>query len=84
MIQQYARLTGKSEDSIFRLITDEKESAKIISDILVDIMDEYPTESDIKAVKTLITYCKNMLLTDEEIERLGNNEGIKLLEIYGR
>ena len=82
MIQQYARLAGKSEDSIFRLITDEKESAKIISDILVDIMDEYPTESDIKAVKTLITYCKNMLLTDEEIERLGNNEGIKLLDIY--
>ena len=82
MIQQYARLAGKSEDSIFRLITDEKESAKIISDILLDVMDEYPTESDIKAVKTLITYCKNMLLTDEEIEGLGNNEGIKLFDIY--
>lgn len=84
MIQQYARLTGKSEDSIFRLVTDEKEGAKIISDILADILDEYPTESDIKAVKTLITYCKNMLLTDEEIEKLGNDEGLKLLEIYKR
>ena len=84
MIQQYARLTGKSEDSIFRLITDEKEGAKIISDILVDVMDEYPTESDIKAVKTLITYAKNMLLADEEIERLGNDEGIMLLDIYRR
>ncbi len=51
MIQQYARLAGKSEDSIFRLITDEKESAKIISDILVDIMDEYPTEKRHKSSK---------------------------------
>ena len=31
MIQQYARFTGKSEDSIFRLITDEKEAIMIIS-----------------------------------------------------
>ena len=30
MIQQYARMTGRGEDSIFRLITDEKEGAKIV------------------------------------------------------
>lgn len=82
VIQQYARLTGKSEDSIFRLITDEKESAKIVSDILVDFMSEYPTESEIKGVKSLITYCKNMMLEDDEIESIGREEGIKLLNIF--
>ncbi len=82
MIQQYARMIGRGEDSIFRLITDEKEGARIIADILVDLMDEYPTESDIKAVRALITYCKNMMLSDDEIQSLGKREGIKLLEIY--
>ena len=82
IIQQYAYLTGKSEDSIFRLITDEKESSRIVADILMNIMKEYPTESEIKATKTLITYCKNMMLSEDEVEAIGMQEGIKLLKIY--
>ena len=82
VIIQYARKTGKDENTIFRLITDEKESGKILTDILVKIMDEYPTESDVKGYKTLITYCKNMMLSEEEIEALGKQESVKLLEAY--
>ena len=75
-------MTGKNDEAIFKLITDEKDSGRILTDILIKIMDEYPTESDVKGYKTLITYCKNMLLTNEEIEELGREEGIKLSEAY--
>ncbi|MBO6205558.1 MAG: hypothetical protein J6N53_13435 [Lachnospiraceae bacterium] len=45
-------------------------------------MDEYPTESEIKTVKSLITYCKNTMLNPEEIEALGEKEKLPLLETY--
>ena len=79
IIAHYGRLIGKTS---FELITDEKISGKLLTDIFVKIMKEYPTESDIKAVRTLITYCKNMMLEPKEIKELGENEGIELLDIY--
>lgn len=79
IISHYGRLIGKTS---FELITDEKLSGKILTDIFVMVMKEYPTESDIKMVRTLITYCKNMMLGEDEIERLGEDEGIELLQIY--
>ncbi|MCR5475814.1 MAG: UvrD-helicase domain-containing protein, partial [Lachnospiraceae bacterium] len=51
IIQNYAYLAGKSEDSIFRLITDEKETSRILADILSKLLDDYPTESDIKGIR---------------------------------
>ncbi len=79
IIQQYGQRIGKEP---FELITDEKLTARILTDILVHSMSEYPTESDVKTAKTLITYCKNMMLTQDEIERLGEQEGIPLRKIY--
>ncbi|WP_292144507.1 ATP-dependent helicase [Butyrivibrio sp.] len=79
IISHYARLIGKTS---FELITDEKISGKILTDIYVKVMNDYPTESDIKAVRTLITYCKNMCLDKEDIEKLGKDEGLELLKIY--
>lgn len=79
IIAYYGKIVGKSA---FELVTDEKITGKIVSDILVKKMSEYPTESDVKAAKTLITYCKNMLLDEDEIEELGEDEGIPLLDIY--
>ena len=79
IIAHYGRLIGKTS---FGLITDEKISGKLLTDIYVKIMKDYPTESDIKAVRTLITYCKNMMLEPKEIKELGENEGIELLDIY--
>ena len=37
----------------------------------------YPTESDLKNVRTLITYIKNMMLTEEEIRHLEEKEELK-------
>ena len=79
IIAHYGRLIGKTS---FELITDEKISGKLLTDIYVKIMKDYPTESDIKAVRTLITYCKNMMLEPKEIKELGENEGLELLDIY--
>ena len=81
IISHYGRMIGKKS---FDLITDEKVTLKILSDLYVRLMDEYPTESDIKNIRTLITYCKNMMLTEKEIRKLGEDEEIKLWEIYDR
>jgi len=66
----------------FELVTDEKAVGKIFSTILAENLSEYPTESDVKGARTLVTYCKNMLLSEDEIAKLGEEEGLPLLEIY--
>lgn len=79
IISYYAQMIGKPS---FELVTDEKVTGKILTDILVKNMNEYPTESDVKMAKTLITYSKNMLLTEDEIEKIGKEEGIPLVDIF--
>ncbi len=79
IITAYGRSIGKTA---FELVTEEKQTAKMLSDIYVKHMGEYPTESDIKTVRTLITYSKNMLLSDAEIEKEGRNNNIELLPVF--
>lgn len=79
IISHYGRLIGKKS---FDLVTDEKLTGKILTDLYVKVMEEYPTESDIKNIRTLITYCKNMVLTEDEIRERGEDEGIELYNIY--
>ncbi len=79
IISHYGRLIGKKS---FDLVTEDKIVGKILTDLFVKTMDEYPTESDIKNIRTLITYCKNMMLDEEEIRTLGNDEALELWDIY--
>ncbi len=81
IISHYGRLIGKKS---FDLITDEKVSGKLLTDLYVKVCKEYPTESDIKNVRTLITYCKNMMLTEKEIQKRGEEEGVELWELYDK
>lgn len=67
IIQSYERLTG---GSAFELLSDEKQIAAIISEIYREATESFPTESDIKSVRTLITYAKNMMLSEAEIKAL--------------
>lgn len=78
IIRYFAERIGRKAPE---LISDDK-AAKLISDILAKYLSDFPTESDIKAVRSLITYCKNMMLSDEEIQELGEQQAISLLEIY--
>ncbi len=79
IIAHYGRIIGKNS---FELVTDEKITGKLLTDIFVKVVGEYPTESDIKAIRTLITYCKNMCLEEKEIEQLGRDQGFDLFRIY--
>lgn len=79
IIQYYSRSVGKTA---FHLVQDEKVILKLLSEIYQEIEHDYPTESDLKNVRTLLTYIKNMMLTEEEIRKLEEQEELKLLEIY--
>lgn len=79
IIQLYGQKIGREA---FALMTDEKEIGRILTKILEKYLSEYPTESDVKNVRTLITYCKNMLFSEEEIEKRGEQEQLKLLPIF--
>ncbi len=79
IIQMYGRIIGKTP---FELITDEQVTGRIVSEVLTKYLTDFPTESDVKGAKTLIAYCKNMCLDDNEIKSLGKTEGIPLLDIF--
>ncbi len=79
VIAYYGNMIGKKS---FELLTDEKDIIGLLSNIYLNVERDYPTESDIKNIRTLITYCKNMYLTVDEIEKLGKSEGINLKRIY--
>lgn len=65
----------------FELMTDEGRLSSIISEIYREKTNSFAAESDIKAIRTNITYVKNMLLSDDEIEKL-EMEGVDFAPIY--
>ena len=66
----------------YALESDEKILLGILSAIYQKYESEYPTESDLKGIKTLITYIKNMMLSEDEIKALEKEAGCHVLEIY--
>ena len=81
IIQYYGRQYDRSP---FALMSDEKQITALLSAVYQEVQREYPTESDLKSVRTLITYIKNMMLTDEEVRQLAAKleEPINIAEIY--
>ncbi len=79
IIKRCENMLGKKA---FELETDERVLSKVVTDILVGVMDEYPNESDVKKARTLMTYCKNMCLSSNDITKLGKEEDIDLLPVY--
>ncbi|MBQ8591121.1 MAG: ATP-dependent helicase [Firmicutes bacterium] len=67
VIQYYERLLGRKA---FSLITDESHLSAIAGDVYRRIARDFPTESVIKTLRTNITYAKNMMLSDQEIDEL--------------
>ena len=68
IIQYYGRQYGRSP---FDLASDDKtDNGAPVQAVYQEVQREYPTESDLKSVRTLITYIKNMMLTDEEVRKL--------------
>ena len=79
IILYYERKMGRKA---FDLITDEGMLSGLIGEIYRRITSEYATESDIKAVRTQISYIKNMLLSDNEIAELNLDDDRPFAPIY--
>lgn len=79
IIQYYGRRIGKTP---FELVKDEKATTGMLIRICQDHGMGYPTESDFKNVRTLITYIKNMMLNEEELQKLEEESDIRIAGIY--
>lgn len=65
--------TQKTGGKAFDLLSDEKQKASILREILIKIREEFPTENDIGQAATTISYIKNMMLSTAEISNLEKN-----------
>lgn len=83
IISYYGRKIGKNP---FQLVTDEKRISTMLSSLYQQVEKTYPTESDLKTVRTLITYIKNSMLTKDEIKMLEKEPEveIRISQIYQR
>ena len=81
VISYYSRTTGGEP---FSLCDDERQTSAVISSVYREVLREYPAENDIKEIKTAITYVKNMMLADAEIEKITDVANGKFPEIYRR
>lgn len=80
IIADYAKMYGREA---FELETDESKLLEIISKAYQRYENSFPTASDLKDVKTQITYIKNMALEPEQIEEYGEKSSVSnLLHIY--
>ena len=79
IIQYYGRRIGKTP---FELVKDEKATTGMLIKICQDHGMGYPMESDLKNVRTLITYIKNMMLNEEELQKLEEESDIRIAGIY--
>ena len=67
IIRYYANVLNRTA---FTLISSEHETGKLIGDIYRQVTGGFAREGDIKSVRSLITYAKNMMLCDDEIKEL--------------
>lgn len=54
----------------FELLGEEKELSALVGEIYRRVLREFPTESDIKGIRSAITYAKNSMLDRDEIKAM--------------
>lgn len=79
ILRSFERMTGRKA---FELVADERDVTAFIGAICKEHMVAYPTENDVRQVRTQITYAKNMMLTDSEIRALDKKTGYPIFAIY--
>ncbi len=79
IIQYFGQLIGKDS---FQLVTEENTTAGMVSLIFQQVEGIYPTEGDIKDIRSRITYIKNMMLSAEQISKLEEEADFQLSKIY--
>lgn len=81
IIAAYGRMIGRTP---FSLQTDEGEILRLIRELYLELVREYPTESELSDVRTAISYIKNMELPASEQQKLDEASGLPLSEICRR
>lgn len=71
VIALYSRMLGRKA---FDLVTDEKVTGGVLTRIYQEVEQTWPTEADLRNVRTMITYAKNQMLTEKEIRALGSGK----------
>ena len=79
IIAWYSRQIGKSS---FELESNEKRINAMLSGIYQKIVEEYPTETELSNIRTLITYIKNMRLDSQAIRQIKTEGDYDLETIY--
>ncbi len=78
MINRYEKVKGRKA---FELIEKDTDVSAILRTVMAE-QGMFPTENDLREVKTAITYCKNSMLSDSEIEKEIHLEGKNFFDIY--
>lgn len=79
VIGYYERQSGRKA---FSLLTDEKRIAAMLSAIYQKTERSYPTEGDLKTLRSLITYIKNGMLSEAQILAMEKEVELPLLRMY--
>ena len=79
VIQYYGNLIGKMP---FTLVKENDRINGMLSDIFRRTQGDYATESDLKGIRSMITYIKNRMLTEEEIRQLDEETDVRISDIY--
>ena len=79
VIQYYGNRIGRTP---FSLMTENDRINGMLSDIFRRTQGDYATESDLKGIRSMITYIKNRMLTEEEIKQLDEEMDVRISEIY--
>ena len=77
IIRQYEQLTGRQA---FQLVSDDGESLRLLREAWKLCGRGFPTENDLEEGRTRIAYCKNAMLTDEEIR--AGEEGESFFQLF--
>lgn len=78
IIRSYERSLGRTA---FRLLEDGGQQTAIVADLCRSQTREFISDGTVKAVQTAITYVKNMMLTDAEVDKV-EVEGVDFPVIY--
>lgn len=63
-------------------LADEKQIMGILTGIFQSVEHKYPDENELSTVRTLITYAKNMMLDDKELQELNKDIECDFRTIY--
>ena len=80
IIRQFEQTTGRQA---FQLVSDEADTARLVREAWKSCNRGFPTDAELEEARTRIAYCKNAMLSDEEIESMEEGEQFfKLFDTY--